>query len=210
MEKRIALFDLDGTLADYTGAMKRDMEKIECPEESIDSTDPLSWRDPDKAEYLGARESMIEKQPGWWLELEVIEAGKKIFDLAQKLGFEAQVLTKGPQECSAAWGEKHEWCKKHLGVDPLTKKDIKVTITREKAQYYGHVLVDDYWKFMEPWLKVRPRALGLMPRTESNKDKSHDHMRHYNDKDLDEKQVEKFLIFARDRKEGEPTDYPPQ
>ena len=206
MEKRIALFDLDGTLADYTGAMKRDMAKIECtdPEESIDSTDPLVWHAPDKPEYLDARESMIEGQPGWWLELKVIKAGKKIFDLAQELGFEAQVLTKGPQFPTTAWGEKLQWCQEHLG------KDIKVTITRNKAQCYGHVLVDDYWKFMEPWLKVRPRALGLMPRTESNTDKSHDHMRHYNDKDLDEKQMEKFLIFARDRKEGETVDYPPQ
>ncbi len=199
--KPIALFDMDGTIADYVSAMKRDMESLRSPDEP-ETAEVNLWDV--NVKHIKARKETIEKTHGWWRNLEPIPVGIEVMKIAQELGFEIRILTKGPKAVPQAWAEKLEWCQHHLG------KKIQVTITRDKGTVYGRVLVDDYWPFMEGWLKHRPNGLGLMPGASKelmpadDRKKAVDHPRvAFFDSNILE-QVEENLILARNRKEGEP------
>ena len=56
----IALFDMDGTIADDVSAMKRDMESVRSPEEPESDGDNL-W-DKDAPAHIKARKETIEKK----------------------------------------------------------------------------------------------------------------------------------------------------
>ena len=188
----IALFDMDGTLADYTKAINDALEPLKGPGEP-DCED--LWKAPG---HIKKRMDLIKRKPGWWKALEPIEVGFKVLQIAQKLGFEIRVLTKGPVTKARAWMEKVEWCKKYL------PKDTQITITEDKGAVYGRVLVDDSVEFMTGWKKNRPRGLGLMPLYDYNEDYAQKtkNVTPYTEDNLHE--VEKHLKKARDRKEGEP------
>ena len=211
MEKKIipiALFDMDGTLADYVSAMLRDLESMRGPKEPVITAKDL-WHE--LATHNEARKDAIEKKLGWWRDLEPIEVGMEVVEIARELGFEVRVLTKGPNDVPHAWAEKLEWCQEHLdrhleGMDEeeKKKKETNVTITRDKRSVYGRVLVDDHWPFMKGWLEHRKNGLGLMPRDSENEEDDHPHVRYYDSSNLDE--VKELLIRARDREEGDPLD----
>lgn len=184
----IALFDLDGTLANYDKAMREHLKLLKSPHEP--SFDDF-W---DAPEHIEQRMRLIKKQPGWWLDLEPIESGFEILDLAGDLGFEIRVLTKGPYYSESAWTEKLQWCKKYL------PHCVQVTITMDKSAVYGRVLVDDYTDYMSSWLSNRPRGLGIMPLNEQNKDFRHKNVIHYDGSNLDA--IREKLIWARDRGDG--------
>ena len=146
----IALVDMDNTLCDYNSVMERDMGLLRSPQElEIPVGKP-------KLEYLKAREELIRRQPGWWVGLPKLRAGFQILSEIRRLKFDVHILTKGPWRSSNAWTEKVEWCRKHVPGIPLT-------ITQEKSLVYGRVLVDDWPPYIEPWLRVRPRGLVVMP-----------------------------------------------
>jgi len=131
----LALFDMDGSLADFAGQLKEDMIKLASPEEVIKHQVDV-WDCP-KLAHLEERERLIKSSLGWWRNLPVLEDGMKIFKLAAEIGFHNQVLTKGPVRYSSAWKEKLEWC-----FDNLNCQDV--TITHDKSNVYGKVLYDDY------------------------------------------------------------------
>jgi len=185
----IALFDLDGTLADYDGAMRRDLALMKSPHEP----DDYDMRNPPP--HVEERMKFIKQRPGWWKSLEQIKAGFQVLNIAVELEFEIRILTAGPRSAPIAWKEKVEWCEACISGNP------QVTITRDKSMVYGRVLVDDYPGYMEGWLSHRPRGLGLMPRYEENKDFQHPNVLHYDESNLDA--VRERLIWARDRKDGE-------
>ena len=169
--ENIALFDLDGTLADFDGAMTRDLAAIAAPgEEKIDPWDRTK-------PWMKERRHLVMRQPGWWKNLLCLRSGSDILDIAINLGFECHVLTKGPSASSIAWGEKVEWCHKNL---PL---QVKITLTEDKGLVYGKVLVDDWPEYIERWLKWRPRGLVIMPDRPYNKNFEHPNVlryKHYN------------------------------
>ena len=152
--ENIALFDMDGTLADYNGSMIKDLEEIKFPDET-DYT-PHDWHNSRLPNYMLRRIKLISSRPEWWRSLPRIELGFEILRIAQEIGFDINILTKGPSNDSNAWKEKLEWVREHLGA-------VKVTITEDKGLVYGKVLVDDYKPYMDRWLKWRPRGLGIMP-----------------------------------------------
>ena len=174
--EKIALFDMDGTLADYDGQLIKDLKKIESPNESPISTDLYK-----SGGYIEARRHMITSQVGWWLKLKKFRLGFDILDLCKSIGYEIVILTKGPSTKFSAWSEKVEWCNKNL------KDYIKgVTITNDKGLVYGWVLVDDYPDYIESWLKHRPRGLVIMPAHDYNKDFKHPNVVRYDGTNLDE------------------------
>ncbi len=189
--KPIALFDLDGVLADYDGGLREYLEKMYSSQEVIYNN---LWNAPD---HIRARVDAIKRMPGWWQGLDILPAGFEILDLALELGFEVRVLTAGPKKLPLAWKEKVEWCQAHLPVD------VQVTITRDKSTVYGRVLVDDWPGYMEPWLKNRPRGLGIMPLTKYNRDCTHPNLVHYDDESASLEIVREKLIQVRDRKDGQ-------
>lgn len=164
----IAQIDLDGTLAAYDEAMRRDMRLLQAPGETpwVRTT----GKDP---EYVKERIRLIRNQPGWWERLDKYPPGFEILSELQALEFKCCVLTKGPIDrtpdsflTSAAWTEKVRWCQKHV-------PHLAVTITEDKGMVYGKVLVDDWPPYAEAWLAWRPRGLVIMPAHPWNEEFSH-------------------------------------
>jgi 5'(3')-deoxyribonucleotidase len=144
---RIALIDLDGTVADYDGAMRAAMESLRAPSEPSNEA-PRDGEPP----HIEARRKLIQQKPGFWRNLAPLAAGFDVVEELRVLGFELHVLTKGPKSSPNAWSEKVEWCAEHL-------PDANVTVTGDKSLVYGRVLVDDFPPYFTKWLAVRPRGL---------------------------------------------------
>lgn len=186
----IALFDLDGTLADYNGQMINDLNSIRGPNESV--VTELSHGD-DFPKELEARRKILRNQPGWWVNLPVCEAGEYVLRVAQEIGFKIHILTQGPLHAQAAWTEKLLWVQKHF-------PDVEdVTITRDKGLVYGKVLVDDWPMFAERWLANRPRGLVIMPAYNYNKDYKHPNVIRYDGTLESKEEVREALQKAKDR-----------
>jgi 5'-nucleotidase len=152
-DSRIALVDLDGTVADYDAAMERDLTPLRSPDE----TGPVvihgkgDWPD-----HYRARVDLIRNRAGWWRNLGRLVDGFRVVDMMRRIGFEIHVLTKGPKKSTNAWTEKVEWCHENM-------PDDLVTISSDKSMVYGRALMDDWPPYVAAWLKARPRALVIMP-----------------------------------------------
>lgn len=144
----IALVDMDGTIADYEGAMQKGLEKALA---NLNVTGKDVW----KHEYKPIQ-NLIKNQIGFWKDLRPLEDGMAIVNALKFYGFTPHILTKGPYKTLIAWTEKAEWCRKHLPAVP-------VTISEDKGLVYGKILVDDWPPYCESWLTWRPRGLVIMP-----------------------------------------------
>jgi 5'(3')-deoxyribonucleotidase len=147
----VALIDLDGTVADYDKALKAAMLTLQSPGEQPYGDRYTGGTEPP---YVEARRKMIQRQPGFWANLDRLPLGFEVVDELRQLGFGLHVLTKGPQSNSGAWAEKLDWSRKHL-------PDATVTVTGDKSLVYGRVLFDDFPPYFTKWLAVRPRGLVI-------------------------------------------------
>ncbi len=172
---KIALFDMDGTLADYSGEMLRGLQKLASPGEP---PPVLAWDDANSPAWLEARMRLIKSQVGWWRNLPPLVLGFDVLGVARTIGFDVHVLTKGPRTTPSAWSEKLEWCQIHLG------DTTQVTITLDKSLTYGRVLVDDYPAYMDAWLRHRPRGVGIMPAASYNAGYAHPQVIRYDGTNL--------------------------
>lgn len=148
---RIALIDLDGTVADYDSALREAMRTLQAPNEPPYADRYTGGVEPP---YIEARRKMVQRVPGFWRGLAKLDLGFRVVQELREWGFALHVLTKGPQKNGPAWGEKLEWCQEHL-------PDATVTVTGDKSLVYGRVLFDDYPDYFEKWLAVRPRGLVI-------------------------------------------------
>lgn len=151
-KKPVALVDLDGTLADFAGAMLRDLSAMQSPDEPS----LFSPEDEDAYPHMKARRRAIKAQPDWWANLDRLPAGFEILDMLRSLNFRLHILTRGPKHLPTAWEQKTRWVRKYV-------PDASITITLDKSLVYGRVLVDDWPDYVTPWLKHRPRGLVVMP-----------------------------------------------
>jgi len=187
--EKIALFDMDNTLVDYSGQMARDLEDIAGPDDP-----PWKDFDPTLPAYIKHRSNLIKQLPNWWFDLPKLQLGHDVLEIARELDFELHILTKGPYKTTSAWTQKVDWCRKKL-VD-----EVKVTITEDKGLMYGRVLVDDYPGYMDRWLQWRPRGIGIMPKRDYNADYHHERVILYDGSNLDE--VAAALKHAYERDSG--------
>ncbi len=193
MEKEpapIALFDLDGTLADYDKKIDEDYNKLKSPGE-----EPYAPFKKDEKPYMKQRIRAIRNQPGWWETLEDYKPGFDILELAKALKFSIYILTKGPSSSPNAWTEKVKWVKSR--ITPVVP-DIQVIISEDKGLIYGRVLVDDWPEYIEKWLQWRPRGIVIMPSHPWNKGFSHPNVIRYDGTNIDA--VKKALEHAMNRK----------
>jgi len=142
---KIALIDLDGTVADYNRAILARLAPLRAPNE------PAYDRD-NEPPHVEARRKLIQQIPGFWRSLPEHPLGMRIVEHLKTVGFSLMVLTKGPGDAPGAWGEKLQWSQEHL-------PGAHVTVTQNKALVYGRVLVDDWPEYFEPWLTQRPNGL---------------------------------------------------
>lgn len=197
VEDRIALIDLDGTVAGYDSSLKEAMRSLQSPNEPVygDRYTGNQLNHGKEPSYVEARRKMIQKQPGFWRGLKKLALGFDIVAELRELGFGLHVLTKGPATTPGAWGEKLEWCSENL-------PDALVTISQDKSLVYGRVLVDDFPPYFEGWLKVRPRGLVVCvahPWNERFKD-SHPNILRYDGTNRAE--LKRRLVQAYERKGG--------
>jgi 5'-nucleotidase len=162
----VALFDLDGTLADFDGAMRAGMRALSHPNEMLSAELPET---DDEPPHLTARRRLIKRQPGFWTGLKRLDLGFKLLDHAVACGYRISVLTKAPRTNFPAWSEKVAWCHAHLPMD----KGVQVNLVEDKGLVYGKVLVDDWPLYIESWLQWRPRGLVLMPAQPWNESFAH-------------------------------------
>lgn len=181
----IALFDMDGTLCDHDSALARDYNKIKSPEDPPHK--PFSH---DIPQYVKYRRKLIRNQHGWWENLEKLELGFAILDIAKSLGFKIHILTKGPRSSPNAWTEKMKWVKKNVG-------DVELTLTEDKGLVYGKMLVDDYPPYIERWLKWRLRGLVIMSAHPWNENFKHPNVIRCDGSNLEE--VKKAMKLAKER-----------
>ncbi len=180
----IALFDMDGTICDYVGSIKKELKKLNAPDEEF--IDPFKIKDDPYYDYLWHRMDLIKADESWWENLPKYKLGFDIFKLTTKLGFYNEILTQAPKSNPAALAGKLKWIQKNIN------NHIDFTMTRNKSRHYGKVLVDDFPGFILSWLEHRPRGLAIMPLNEYNKDFKHEQVLVYNGSNL--KEIEEALI----------------
>ena len=159
--EKIALIDLDGSVVNYTKKLHSELSLVRGPNEN--PADDFN----DSLPHILARQNLIKNTPGFWLNLEKIEAGFAVFNLIKDVGYKQHVLTRAPRNSIIAWSEKAQWCQNHL-------PNVDVTITKgSKGLTYGRVLFDDWPPYMLEWLQHRPRGLGIMLSQPWNKGFNH-------------------------------------
>lgn len=156
--EKVALFDLDGTLADYNSKLYEDLKRLRSPNESL-----YNIHNARLPEWYKARIDLIRKSPGWWRNLSRFKLGFDLLEAAIGIGFSIHVLTKGPETTVSAWTEKIEWCQQNL------PSGVCKTITQDKSLVYGRILVDDFPEYQMQWLRHRPRGLAVIPVGEDNR-----------------------------------------
>jgi 5'-nucleotidase len=175
----VALFDLDGTLADFDGAMVAAMNQLAGPGEPPWESQPQGKEV--EPPFITARRRAVKSRPGFWRELPQLADGFEILEAARALGYKIMILTRGPHAQAAAWSEKLDWVRTHL-------KKVQVTITEDKGLVYGKVLVDDWPDYVTRWLEWRRRGLVIMPARRWNQGFSHPQVLRYvmgqNDDDM--------------------------
>lgn len=198
--EKIALFDLDGSLADFDGAMRRDLRLMRFPGEP-EIADDTNLHDLEKrSSYIKERMECIKSKLGWWRELPRIESGFAIVREAQRIGYHIDILTKAPRTKSQAWMEKVQWCETQ---PELANADVHLTMN--KGLVYGRLLFDDFEDYMTDWLRHRPRGLGIMPVTPYNGGFSHPNVVKYNGTNFSA--VVSAMQAAYDREEREPLNF---
>lgn len=156
MKNKIALVDMDGTIANYQAALTSEMERLQSPNE------PQYNFYGEQPPYLEAREALIKRQVGFWRTLPKIQLGFDIVEDLRSIGYGLHILTKGPRTTVSAWTEKVEWCKVNI-------PDADITVTHDKSLVYGRVLIDDFPPYFLGWLAKRPRGLVICVAQECNK-----------------------------------------
>lgn len=173
----ISLHDLDGSMADFDGAMRAGMQKIASPQEGEISSKLLNQAN--EPQYIKERRRLIKSMPGFWRTLPRLELGFDVFEACKKLEFTQFVLTNGPKAPTWAWGEKVDWCNDHI-------PDTPAIVGRDKGLVYGRVLVDDWPEYGMRWLTWRPRGLLIVIAQPWNVDFKHPNALRYDGKNYDE------------------------
>lgn len=195
--KRIALFDMDGTLFDHNNTLKNDLLKLTGNEEEIKLiNESKDFHELESIPYMKARINLIRMIPGWWLNLPKWQPGWDIYQIAKEIGFCCKVLTKGPRSKPLAWMEKVQCIHKHFG-DEL---DIDI-VGKAKDGTYGRILVDDYPDYITDWLEFRPRGLVIMPAHNYNEDFKHENVIRYDGANLNEVKKAMYAVWRRGNKQ---------
>ena len=173
----IALFDMDGTLADFFGVLEDDLRAMmNVPHEEFIMPDFTS----NMSKWLDNRVKSIVNSSGWWRRLRKFKLGWDILECANFLGFSLNIVSRGPDDSPNAWQEKWEWCKNNIPYKHT------VTITEDKSLIFGDVLVDDYYLYAEEWLKRHQDGTVIMPVNCYHRTLKDDRVTVYDGSNLDE------------------------
>lgn len=160
---KIALIDLDGTLADYDAALEASYDElIDRRELSYSKACSLFGR-MTLPKHIWNRCQLIKSKPGWWRSLKVMPVGVEIMLALSQLGYDIHIASRGPKLHPQAWTEKLEWVKANV---PLAKA---VHLTEDKSRLNADILVDDWPSYCDDWQMANPDGLVIMPAHDYNK-----------------------------------------
>ena len=115
LDKKILYIDMDGVLADFTGAFKKQDEDIQ-------------------KKYYNDQDEV----PGMFSTMLPIEGAIDAFEkLSEK--YDTYILSSAPWNNSGAWTDKLEWVKKYLG----TSARKRLILSHHKNLNIGDYLIDD-------------------------------------------------------------------
>lgn len=158
MTRKIALVDLDGTLADYDEAMAKGLISLSAGVEFPTPLKGVGFTREQNPPWLQERERMVRSMPGFYRNLAEIPMGMYLFRNLLQEHFECHIATKCPSHNSAiAAMEKIQWCEEHLSYDMP-----KITICGDKSLLFGDLLFDDWPGYIAPWLKRHQDGIVLM------------------------------------------------
>lgn len=149
MSDRIALFDMDETIVDFTGPLRERLARTFSPGEEMP---PDLFNMP---MHMYERIQAIKKEPGFWRNLPPLAWGMELMSIFREKGYEIHIVSKGPTTGAIAWSEKVEWVEEHL-------TDVTLHLTQNKAMIQGDVFIEDRWDFLKAWLTRNPRGYGIM------------------------------------------------
>jgi 5'-nucleotidase len=173
-QQRVALIDLDSSVADYDKALTAAMKAIQSPGEP----EYKGRSYPDKEEpHIEARRKLIQRQPNFWKDLPELKLGFDIVNEMRRIGYRLHILSKGPISSPYAWTEKLLWQQAHL-------PDAQTTITSDKSLCYGRVLLDDYPDYFLGWLDKRPRGIVIAVAHPWNQGVKHERVYRYDGSNL--------------------------
>lgn len=156
---------MDDTLFDWSGEIVRGLNELKSPTEELITVE--SFRSIKEIPHIEARIELIKSRPKFYRNLPINPDALSVWEAARSIGYDCQILTKGPYYASQGWTEKYDCIREHLGPT------INVHIVMDKSLVYGAVLYDDYPNYLIPWLKRRPRGLGIIPDQPINREFSH-------------------------------------
>lgn len=180
---RLALLDMDNTLADYNGEMARRLALLTHPNEPAWTAGFYDIYN-DATPWLRERTSLIKNSPRFWRDLPVLKRGFDVVTVLRELDFSMQILSKAPKSSVSAWEGKALWCQDRFRDGTLP--EMPINLVQDKSIAYGKVLVDDWPMYMLAWLEHRPRGLGIMPAQPWNADFTHRQVVRYDGTNLDE------------------------
>lgn len=197
MVNPLCMFDMDDTLYDYVGQLRRDLARLQSPKESPLPENVFE----DAPSWLKHRIELIKNQPRWWFNLPRFRLGWDVYEVAAKIGYSIEILTRGPRRNFDAWSEKAERALHDFGPD------VAVNIVGETKRWtYARVLVDDYPPYAIDWLTHRPRGLVIMPAHDYNVGVKHPNIVRYDGTNLD--RITEAMKIAFNRRPGEPLKAP--
>ena len=85
---------MDDTLFDWSGVIVKCLNEIRHHTEKEFTSD--NWRDHLSVPYIKARVELIKSQPNFYLNLPIINEGLAVWEAARSIGYDCQILTKGP------------------------------------------------------------------------------------------------------------------
>lgn len=149
MATRIALFDMDETIVNFTGPLRERLRKTFSPGEEMP---PDLFNMPT---HMYERIQAIKKEPGFWRNLPPLEWGMDLIEIFRAKGYEIHIVSKGPTTGAIAWSEKVEWVQTHL-------THITLHLTQNKSMIHGDVFIEDRWDFLSQWLLRNKGGKGIM------------------------------------------------
>lgn len=176
MQELTALFDMDGTLDDFEGQMRKDLQDISSPEETnlyLDDLHSLNL-----PSHIDKRIRLIKNSPNWWLNLPKFQLGFDLLEIAVELDFQIKIYSKAPRATTLAWSQKVDWINQNIPKTYICdgqEKEVKidVTVTGKKGFLDGDFLVDDYIPYVEKWLEWKKDAFAIVPANPWNEGFSH-------------------------------------
>jgi hypothetical protein len=149
--RRIALFDLGGTLCDCTERLRDGMSEFEA-----ESRERLE-------QDLEVRRRLVMGQPGFWCDLPRLPLGFELLEMVQQAGLDVFITTKGPSDAPQVWADKVTWCRRHI-------PGLPVVVTEDKSVVYGDLLVDDWFPYVEAWQRRWSAGHAVLPAQPWNTD----------------------------------------